>query len=59
MTQTLLILKVIDVTLGEFPSIQLLENKSSTAILMVSSTGMLANNDSTSRLAIKRLYDQN
>ena len=33
----------------------LLENKLSAPLLMVSSMGMLVNNDSTSRLAIKKL----
>ena len=39
-----------------FPWYIWLENKSSTAFLMVSSMGMLVNNDLTFRLSMKRLW---
>ena len=40
------------------PGYILLENKLSAPLLMVSSMGMLVNNDSTSRLAIKKLWSK-
>ena len=41
-----------------FPQYILLEEKSSSAFLMVSSMGMLVNNDLKSTLAMKRLWSK-